>query len=181
MSFMRRMTFTRIVLAASAAAVLAVAGWAGAGWAQISRGGQPFMISADDVEFDEPRGLISYIGRAEGVQGENRLRGERFDAYFNRAGGGASAVTSMGGLNRIEITGDIYFVTPEQVVRGDRAVYTAANDTLTVTGDVILRQGENVMTGSSLTINVGSGRARMEGAPTAAGRRVQGVFYPDRN
>ena len=178
---MRRMTFGRAVMAATAAAVLIVAGWAGAGWAQISRGGQPFMVNADDVEFDEGRGLISYVGRAEGVQGENRLRGERFDLYFNRSGGDSSAVTSMSGLDRIEITGDIYFVTPEQVVRGDRAVYTAASDTLVVTGDVILRQGENVMTGSSLTINVGTGRARMEGAPTGAGRRVQSVFYPDRN
>lgn len=168
-------------MAATAAAVLIAAGWAGTGWAQISRGGQPFMINADNLEFDEPRGLVSYVGRAEGIQGENRLRGDRFDLYYNRSGGESSAVTSMSGLNRIEITGDIYFVTPEQVVRGDRAVYTAASDTLVVTGDVILRQGENVLTGSSLTINIGSGRARMEGAPTAAGRRVQGVFYPDGN
>ena len=73
-------------------------------------------------------------------------------------------------------------MTPEQVARGDRAVYNASTDTLMVTGDVILRQGENVLTGSSLSINIGSGRARMEGAPTGnAGRRVQGVFYPDQD
>lgn len=173
---MRRMTIGLV------AGVLAAAVLATAGWAQISRGGQPFMVTADSVEFEEPRGLISYIGRAEGIQGENRLRAERFDVYFNRSGDESSAVTSMSGLNRIEVTGDVYFVTPEQVVRGDRAVYTAASDTLVVTGDVILRQGDNVMTGSSLSINVGSGRARMEGAPAGnAGRRVQGVFYPDRN
>lgn len=173
---MRRMTIGLV------AGVLAAAVLATAGWAQISRSNAPFMINADSVEFEEPRGLISYIGRAEGIQGENRLRAERFDVYFNRSGDESSAVTSMSGLNRIEVTGDVYFVTPEQVVRGDRAVYTAASDTLVVTGDVILRQGDNVMTGSSLSINVGSGRARMEGAPAGnAGRRVQGVFYPDRN
>ena len=173
---MRRMTIGLV------AGVLAAAVLATAGWTQISRSSAPFMINADSVEFEEPRGLISYIGRAEGVQGENRLRAERFDVYYNRSGDESSAVTSMSGLNRIEISGDVYFVTPEQVVRGDRAVYTAANDTLVVTGDVILRQGDNVMTGSSLSINIGSGRARMEGAPAGnAGRRVQGVFYPDRN
>ena len=37
------------------------------------------------------------------------------------------------------IGGDVYFVTPTQVARGDRAVYTASNDTLVVTGDVILQ------------------------------------------
>lgn len=165
------------------AAVLAASTLATAGWAQISRSSDPFMINADGVEFDEGRGLISYVGRAEAMQGENRLRAERFDVYYSRSGEQNSAVTSMGGgLNRVEAVGDVYFVTPEQVVRGDRAVYTAASDTLVVTGDVILRQGDNVMTGSSLSINIGSGRARMEGAPAGnAGRRVQGVFYPDRN
>ncbi|GAD59776.1 lipopolysaccharide transport periplasmic protein lpta [Brevundimonas abyssalis TAR-001] len=174
---MRRMTI------ALTAAVLAVSGLATAGWTQISRSSDPFMINADDVEFDEQRGLISYIGRAEAMQSENRLRAGRFDVYYSRSGEqGSSAVTSMGGLNRIEAIGDVYFVTPEQVVRGDRAVYTAASDTLVVSGDVILRQGDNVMTGSNLSINIGTGRARMEGAPTGnAGRRVQGVFYPDRD
>lgn len=173
---MRRMTIGLV------AGVLAATVLATAGWAQISRSSAPFMVNADRVEFEEPRGLISYIGRAEGIQGENRLRADRFDVYYNRSGDESSAVTSMSGLNRIEVTGDVYFVTPEQVVRGDRAVYTAANDTLVVNGDVILRQGENVMTGSSLSINIGSGRAHMEGAPAGnAGRRVQGVFYPDRN
>ena len=174
---MRRMTI------ALTAAVLAASALASAGWAQISRSSEPFMINSDDVEFDEGRGLISYVGRAEAMQGENRLRAQRFDLYYGRSGDQNSAVTSMGsGLNRIEAIGDVYFVTPEQVVRGDRAVYTAASDTLVVTGDVILRQGENVMTGASLSINIGSGQARMEGAPSGdAGRRVRGVFYPDRN
>lgn len=164
------------------AGALAASALAGAGWAQISRSNDPFMIDADGVEFEEARGLISYVGRAEAMQGENRLRAERFDVYYSRSGAQASAVTNMGGLNRVEAVGDVYFVTPEQIVRGDRAVYTAASDTLVVSGDVILRQGDNVMTGSSLSINIGSGRARMEGAPTGdAGRRVRGVFYPNQD
>ena len=50
---MRRMTI------ALTAAVLAASGLASAGWTQISRSSAPFMINADDVEFDEQRGLIS--------------------------------------------------------------------------------------------------------------------------
>ena len=48
-----------------------------------------------------------------------------------------------------------------------------------ITGDVILTQGENVMTGSRLTIVVSTNRATMDGAPSASGSRVRGVFYPD--
>ena len=43
-------------------------------------------------------------------------------------------------------------------------------------GDVILTQGQNVLTGSRLTYNVRSQTARIE----AGGQgRIRGVFYPD--
>ena len=86
----------------------------------------------------------------------------------------------MSGLNtsgesRIEASGNVYFVTPEQTIRGDRAVYTTADDMIVVTGDVILTQGQNVLTGSRLTYNVRTETARIE----AGGQgRIRGVFYP---
>ena len=65
-------------------------------------------------------------------------------------------------------------------MRGDRAVYTPDTGEVVVTGDVILTQGQNVLTGGRLVYNVNTEAARMEGAPRgAAGRRVQGVFYPE--
>jgi len=164
---MRRMTIGLV-----AGVVLAGAA-AGAGWTQISPGEEPFMVGSDEFELIQQEGLQIWRGRAEAVQGENRLRAGEIRVYHDVENGG------FGQARRIEAVGEVFFVTPDQVARGDRAVYTAANDTLVVTGDVILRQGENVLTGSSLSINIASGRARMEGAPTGnAGRRVQGVFYP---
>lgn len=161
----------RLALALSGAAVLA----AGAAVAQISRNGGPIGIGSDDFELDQNAGRISYIGRAEATQDSNRLRANRLDAYFEGEGGNALA----GGVDRIEAVGEVYFVTPEQVARGDRAVFDVGASTLTVTGDVILSQGRNVMTGSRLVYNTETGQARMEGGQTPGGRRVQGVFYPD--
>ena len=88
----------------------------------------------------------------------------------------------MSGLNqtgesRIEASGNVYFVTPDQTIRGDRAVYTFATDEVVVTGDVILTQGKNVLTGNRLVYNVRTESARMEGG----NGRVQGVFYPQGN
>ena len=64
-------------------------------------------------------------------------------------------------------------------MRGDRAVYDLSTEELVVTGEVILSQGQNVARGGRLVYNVRTGTGRMEGAPTEAGRRVQGVFYPE--
>lgn len=167
------MTMTRPFIAATFAIALAVTASAGGRDVQAQQApgagqsGQPIMYGADDGEYT-PDG-IALRGRAEILQGDNRLRANAIQGAM-----------SGGDITRIEATGEVYFVTPTQTIRGDRAVYTIADDTVVVTGDVILTQGQNVLTGGRLTYNVETGSARMEGAPTGrAGNRVQGVFYPE--
>jgi len=58
---------------------------------------------------------------------------------------------------------------PEQEVRGNNGVYVQSTDTFTVTGDVILLQGENVVTGDTLIYNLSTEEARVVG--TCKGRR----------
>lgn len=130
---------------------------------------QPIAFGADDGEQTTDR--ISLRGRAEITQGQNRLRAEAITAYRD----------AQGQFTRVEATGTVYFVTPTQSMRGDRAVYTLANGELVVTGNVILNQGKNVLTGGRLTYNVNTDAATMSGAPRGegAGSRIQGVFYPD--
>ena len=158
-----------------AAAIVAVVALAGAATAQVGSGDEPLAIASDTFELNQAQGLQIWSGRAEATQGPNRLRAGELRVYHTREGD-----NGMGDIQRIEAIGDVYFVTPDQVARGDRAVYAVNQDTLTVTGDVILRQGENVLTGSSLVINTVTGQARMEGGASegSSARRVRGVFYP---
>lgn len=133
------------------------------GDAQSFQAGQPIMWGADEVSRTPT--TLSLRGRAELTQGDSRIRADRVEGTI-----------SNGDLTRVEATGNVYFVTPEQTIRGDRAVYTPANDTIVLTGDVILTQGENVMTGASLTYNTRTEAAQMDGGSNG---RVQGVFYPE--
>ncbi len=133
------------------------------GDAQSFQGGQPIMWGADEVSRTPT--VLSLRGRAELTQGDNRIRADRVEGTI-----------SNGDLSRVEASGNVYFVTPEQTIRGDRAVYTPATDTIVLTGDVILTQGQNVMTGGRLTYNTRTEAAQMDGAG-----RVQGVFYPERS
>ena len=135
------------------------------GGAQSFQGGQPIMWGADEVSRTPE--LLSLRGRAELTQGDNRIRADRVEGTI-----------SGGDLSRVEASGNVYFVTPEQTIRGDRAVYTPANDTIVLTGDVILTQGQNVMTGGRLTYNTRTEAAEMDGG--GQNGRVQGVFYPER-
>ncbi len=157
------MSMTRTLT--TAAIALALAALPTVGGAQSFQGGQPIMWGADEGSVTPT--AISLRGRAELTQGENRIRADRIEGSI-----------SNGDLTRVEATGGVYFVTPEQTIRGDRAVYTPANDTIVLSGDVILTQGENVMTGGRLTYNTRTESAQMDGG--GQNGRVQGVFYPER-
>lgn len=121
----------------------------------------PVQYGADAGEYT-PDGF-ALRGRAEVTQGTNRLRADAIQGF-----------TSDGNLSRVEARGNVYFVTPDQSMRGDRAVYNLSDGTVVVTGDVILTQGQNVLTGGRLVYNVRTETARIE----SAGTRVRGVFYP---
>ena len=155
------MSMTRTLMTAVIA--LALAALPTIGDAQSFQGGQPIMWGADEVSRTPT--TLSLRGRAELTQGDSRIRANRVEGTI-----------SNGDLTRVEATGDVYFVTPEQTIRGARAVYTPANDTIVLSGDVILTQGENVMTGASLTYNPRTESAQMDGGSNG---RVQGVFYPE--
>ena len=124
---------------------------------------QPIMIGADGGE--RTATSFSLRGRAEVVQGDNRLRADAIQGA-NSAGGGIATVTA---------SGNVYYVTPNETLRGDRAVYDVSAATIVITGDVILTQGKNVLTGGRLTYNIDTGSADMAGGSNS---RIQGVFYP---
>lgn len=167
------MSMTRhLMAAATVVTLLAVPAIGGAQTNQqaappaITAGDGAVAFGADDGEW-VPEGF-ALRGRAEVVQGGNRLRADAIRGFTN----------AENDLQRVEASGNVYFVTPTQTIRGDRAVYTLSSNEVVVTGDVILTQGQNVLTGGRLVYNTRTETARLDGAGNG---RIRGVFYPDSN
>ena len=158
------MSMTRTLTIAATALVLLALPSLGGAQTPANSSDQPISFSADGGEY--VGNTVTLRGRAELIQGQNRLRADLVSGL------------SQTGESRIEASGNVYFVTPEQTIRGDRALYTTADDVIVVTGDVILTQGQNVLTGSRLTYNVRTQSARIEAGGEG---RIRGVFYPDRS
>jgi lipopolysaccharide export system protein LptA len=149
-----------------------------------TRSTAPIDITADQGEVDNSQCLAVWRGAAEALQGDTRLRADSISVYsHSKKDAGSNGQPACGGTDKIVAEGHVYYVTPQQHVRGDRAVYTEANDEIVVTGDVIVVQGDDVARGEKLTIDTNTHIARMEGQATGAGQpgRVRGVFYPDKN
>ncbi len=123
---------------------------------------------------------------AEALQGQARLRADLLRAVMAVKPGAPSGGTGTGAcgdLIRIEAEGSVFYVTgKDQRVRGDAGVYDAAAESVTLTGDVIAVQGQNVLRGSKMVFNTKTGEGRMMGAQSGrnSGARPRGVFYPSK-
>ena len=125
----------------------------------------PIDATADDII--NAAGTTTLTGQVDVRQGGTRILADTMKIYGGVAAvGGSSAAND---ISRIEATGNFYYITPEQEVRGNNGVYVQSTDTFTVTGDVILLQGENIVTGDTLIYNLTTEEARVVG--TCKGRR----------
>jgi len=147
--------------------------------------GEPFDITADELEVQNKACISIWRGKAEALQGQARLRADTIKAVFQTKPGSAGATGSgaCGDMLRLEAEGSVYYVTSkDQRVRGDNGVYDAQNESVTLTGDVVAVQGQNVLRGSKMVFNTKTGEGRMVGTATGpnAKSRPRGVFYPSK-
>jgi len=80
-----------------------------------------------------------------------------------------------GSFTRIEASGKVYVNSGQQTATGDTAVVDMVGKLVTLTGNVVLSQGPNVITGDKLTWDMTTGRARVDQKP---GARIRGIFTP---
>ena len=74
---------------------------------------------------------------------------------------------------RIEAEGGVRYASGTDAISGRQGVFDAETTTITVTGDVVVVQGEQVITGERLTYNTETGAISLAAGP---GQRVRGLF-----
>lgn len=154
----------------------------------------PLDVTADTLDKFDDQHLVIYRGNVEAVQNGARLTCDVLNVYFEptppAAGGAApakpSASTStaqdgFGQLKQAVAEGHVFYVTQTQTARGNHAVYDAAPDTVTMTGDVVVVQGQNVLRGDKMVMELKTGHTQVFANITGRNKpgRVRGVFYND--
>jgi lipopolysaccharide export system protein LptA len=81
-------------------------------------------------------------------------------------------------IDRVEAFGNVEIRTPEEVVRGERGVYSPQTGLARLLGGVRITRGDNQLNGQEAIVNLRSGIARLVSTP---GQRVQGLIVPQQN
>jgi lipopolysaccharide export system protein LptA len=163
------------------AIVLTVVATGGAALAQnagksnlFSRAQGPLGISADTVGYMPDNCQSTWKGRVEATQDQTRMRADQLTTFSHRTG---ASKQCAGDFDRMEATGNVFYVTPQVKARGDKAVYVVADSAVTITGKVIVTSDQGVSETNKLVLNVNTNEATMGDA--SPGQRVRAVIYPN--
>lgn len=149
---------------------------------------EPINIESDRLEVFENEGRAVFTGNVNVVQGNTTMRSAEMTVFYENEGGGSEEPSSASAgpagssdIERIEVEGGVYVKSENQVATGDAGTFDMDTEVLTLTGDeVVLSEGENVIVGCKLTVQMTTGRARLDGCATAEGGtgRVKMLLQP---
>ncbi|MZR29550.1 lipopolysaccharide transport periplasmic protein LptA [Sneathiella litorea] len=141
---------------------------------------QPIEITADTLEVQQANQLAIFEGNVQVVQGEIRMRAAQLTVHYvdknqSKEGGPTN-------IHRIDALGDVFLASPRETAQGDKGVYDVTNKQIDLLGNVVLTQGKNVLRGDKLTLDLITGKSRVEGVGTTDGStgRVKGIFVPEK-
>jgi lipopolysaccharide export system protein LptA len=139
-----------------------------------SKGKGPIQVDAKTLEiFEEGEQRISvFSGGVTVVRGNTTMKAGTIKLYSNKKSDG----TDQNAFNRMEATGTVYVNSGKQTVTGAHAVVDNKAQTITLSGDVVLSQGKDVLVADRLVIDMATGHARVEQTP---GKAIRMVITPD--
>jgi lipopolysaccharide export system protein LptA len=152
---------------------------------------QPVQIDAKSLEVRDKQKTATFFGDVRVVQGDTTMRCKTLVVFYGEEigiGGDKPVVraktttgTVPGGQNirRIEARGDVTVTSRDQNASGDLGVYDLHSKTITLTGNVVVSQGKNVIHGERVVVDTVTGNARVEAAPGASQGRVRALIIPN--
>ncbi|HTZ02795.1 MAG TPA: LptA/OstA family protein [Xanthobacteraceae bacterium] len=150
---------------------------------------QPVEIEAATLEVRDKNKTATFSGNVKVVQGDTTMKCQSLVVFYGQEVGIGETTpvkTSKStpgmpqgaqNIRRIEARGGVTVITKDQNASGDLGVYDLKTKTITLSGNVVVSQGQNVIHGQKVVVDMVTGNARVESGSTPG---VTGVAGPGR-
>jgi lipopolysaccharide export system protein LptA len=165
---------------------------------------QPVQIEAASLEVRDKNKMATFSGDVQVVQGDTTMKCQKLVVFYGQEVGIAQAgaqppdakppdakpapTSALPGpkgaqnIRRIEARGGVTVITKDQNASGDLGVYDLIAKTITLTGNVVVSQGQNVIHGERVVVDTVTGNARVESNNQGGGTtpsRVRALIQPN--
>lgn len=133
-------------------------------------------ITSDKMVIKSNENSAEFIGNAHAVQGETEIKSDRLKIFYKSEEGAQPGQSGMNesSIRRMEAEGSVVIHTDGQTATSQKAVYTADDGLLTLTGErVEIKNNGNTIVGRKVTLQRETGEIVVS---SEAGKRVEAVF-----
>jgi lipopolysaccharide export system protein LptA len=132
-------------------------------------GKDPIQIESDKLEVREKENMAIFSGNVVVAQGTTVLKAGKLTVYYVPGSGVAS--TGSSAIDHLEVEDTVYVKSDDQIATGDKGSFDMKSEMLVLTGEkVVLTQGDNVLVGCKLTVDMKVNQANFEGCAKSGGR-----------
>jgi lipopolysaccharide export system protein LptA len=135
--------------------------------------GKPVDIEADTLEVDDKKKIAIFRGNVSATQGDVNLKSDTIHVIYTAGGaktanaGNSDAASPIGGggeIKEIRAEGNVFVVmkSKNQQVKGDVAIFDVPAQKVTVSGNISLTEGGNIIKGSKLIADIKNGTSTVE-------------------
>lgn len=125
-------------------------------------GDKPIQIESDHLEVRENDGTAIFTGNVAVVQGDMLMRAGKMTVFYDNQGGSVTSGTSN--IDRLEVENKVYVKSDAQVATADSGSFDMKSEVLVLSGkEVVLTEGDNILVGCKLTVQMATGLANLEG------------------
>ena len=133
-------------------------------------------IEADVLEIEQKKQLATFTGRVDATRGALRLRSNSLIAEYREVKKGETTKTE---ITKLDARGNVIVTSKDKTAVSEWAIMLPQTGKVTMGGNVKLTQGETVIEGETLEMDLNTGKSRLIGSKGSSGR-VKGVFVPSR-
>jgi lipopolysaccharide export system protein LptA len=130
---------------------------------------KPVQIKAQSFEVRDKENVAIFSGNVHVVQGDTTIRCKSLIVSYltgsSAAGAARTAQPGPGGssqISKLEALGGVIVTQKDQTATGDSGVYDMRTRIVTLTGNVVVNQGGNVMRGDKMVVDLNLGVSRIE-------------------
>jgi lipopolysaccharide export system protein LptA len=151
---------------------------------------KPIKISSSSLEVRDKDKVATFAGDVHLIQGDTTLRSKTLIVFYNddSAPKPAKPPPPIAGVSdtspisqqirRVEAKGGVFVTQKDQTATGESGIFDMQANTVTLLGNVVIAQGQNVVKGDRLTVDLTSGTSRVECGKSQGQCRVQALIQP---
>ena len=142
---------------------------------------EPVKVKANRLDIQDKSKIATFYGDVKVIQGDVTLECQTLVIFYeaNKPNDGGAAAPASDQpddqqIKRIEAMEGVVVTQKDQTATSDAGIFDLRANTAVLNGNVVLMQGQNVMQGERLTVDLNTGLSKIDG-------RVRGKYIPSRD